>query len=145
MTFQGRGDGHAGWGGFPHEIDFGRGKGVGLVDEIAEGALQVQSFGGEGPGGFDGAGVLGPQGVDAGPVSGCFLPRMRLTSPTQVSESSSVTARSLLLGFSIAYSTRIQSSGVHWVCCWREVIAGSLMESSRGAALFRLLSGEPMV
>ena len=35
-------------------------------------------------------------------VSGSFLPRMRFTSPTQVSESSSVTARSKLLGFSMA-------------------------------------------
>ena len=41
-------------------------------------------------------------------VSGCFLHRMRFTSPTQVSVSSSVAARSLLLGFSIAYSTRSQ-------------------------------------
>jgi hypothetical protein len=36
------------------------------------------------------------------------LPRMRFTSVTQVSESRSVTAGSLLLGFSIAYSTRSQ-------------------------------------
>ena len=42
---------------------------------------------------------------------------------TQASESSSVTTRSLLLGFSIAYSTRSQSSDVRWVCCWREVIS----------------------
>jgi hypothetical protein len=40
-----------------------------------------------------------------------------------VSESSSVTARSLLLGFSMAYSTRSQSSNVRWVWCWREVIS----------------------
>jgi hypothetical protein len=33
---------------------------------------------------------------------------MRFTSPTQVSESRSVAARSLLLGFSMAYSTRSQ-------------------------------------
>ena len=42
---------------------------------------------------------------------------------TQVSESRSVTARSLLLGFSIAYSTRSQSSNVRWVCCWRDVVS----------------------
>jgi hypothetical protein len=40
----------------------------------------------------------------------------------QVSESSSATARSLLLGFAIAHSNRSQSSNVRWVCCWREVI-----------------------
>jgi hypothetical protein len=39
-----------------------------------------------------------------------------------VSESSSVAARSLLLGFSIAYSIRSQSSNVRWVCCWRDVV-----------------------
>ena len=32
-------------------------------------------------------------------VSGSFLPRVRFTSPTQVSETSSATAKSLLLGF----------------------------------------------
>jgi hypothetical protein len=42
----------------------------------------------------------------------------------QVSESSSVTARSLLLGFSMAYSTRSLSSNVRWVCCWRDVVSG---------------------
>ena len=40
----------------------------------------------------------------------------------QVSESSSATVRSLLLGFAIAYSTRSQSSGVRWVCCSRELV-----------------------
>jgi hypothetical protein len=30
---------------------------------------------------------------------------------------------SLLLGFSMPYSTHSQSSNVRWVCCWREVIA----------------------
>jgi len=30
---------------------FGRGKAAGLVDEVAEGALQFQTFGGEGAGG----------------------------------------------------------------------------------------------
>jgi hypothetical protein len=50
----------------PHEGDLGGGEGVGLVDEVAEGALQGQFFGGEGAGGFDGAGVLVPRGVEAG-------------------------------------------------------------------------------
>src|SRR5208337_3886326 len=53
--------------------------------------------------------------------SGCFLPRMRFTSLTQVLESKSVRARSLLLGFSMPYSTRSQSSNVRWICCWRPV------------------------
>jgi hypothetical protein len=48
---------------------------------------------------------------------------MRFTSPTQVPESSSVTARSLSLGFSIAYSTRSRSGNLRCVCCWREVIS----------------------
>jgi len=39
---------------------------VGLVDEVAEGALQGQGFGGEAAGGFEGAGVLVAQGVEAG-------------------------------------------------------------------------------
>ena len=34
---------------------------VGLVDEVAEAALQSQSFGGEGAGGVDGAGVFVPK------------------------------------------------------------------------------------
>jgi len=38
---------------------------VGLVDEVAERALQGQGFGGAGAGGFEGAGVLGPQCVEA--------------------------------------------------------------------------------
>ena len=44
----GRGDGHAGRGGFPHQLDFRRGQGVGLVDEVAEGVLQFETLGGEG-------------------------------------------------------------------------------------------------
>jgi hypothetical protein len=40
-------------GGLPYEGDLRRGQGVGLVDEVAEGALQGQGFGGEGAGGFD--------------------------------------------------------------------------------------------
>ncbi len=61
----------------PHEGDFGGGEGVGLVDEVAEGALRGQGFGGEGtsptfcihnslfilPGT---AGVFVAQGVQAG-------------------------------------------------------------------------------
>ena len=60
-------------------------------------------------------------------VSGCFLPGMLTPSihqsTSRASESSSATARSLLLGFSMAYSTGSQSSNVRWVCCWREVIS----------------------
>ena len=59
-------DGHAGWDGSPYQGELGWGQGAGLVDEVAEGALQGQGFGGEGAGGFDGAGVLVPQGVKAG-------------------------------------------------------------------------------
>jgi hypothetical protein len=50
----------------PHEGDLGGGEGVGLVDEVAEGALKGQGFGGEGAGGGDGAGVLVPQRVEVG-------------------------------------------------------------------------------
>ena len=48
------------------ELPSRRGEGVGLVDEVAERALQVQGFGGEGAGGVDGAGVFVPQRVKAG-------------------------------------------------------------------------------
>jgi hypothetical protein len=49
-----------------------------------------------------------------------ILPVSRVAgSPAQVSESSSVTARSMWLGFSIPYSTRSQSSDLCWICCWR--------------------------
>src|ERR1017187_1674967 len=51
-------DRHAGRGGLPQEINLRRGQGVGLVDEVAEGALQGHSFGDEGAGGLDGAGVF---------------------------------------------------------------------------------------
>ena len=37
-----------------------------MVGEVAEGALQSHGFGGEGEGGFDGAGVLVPQRVKTG-------------------------------------------------------------------------------
>ena len=50
----------------PHQGDLGWGQAVGLVDEVAERALQSQRFGGEGAGGFDGAGVLVTQGLEAG-------------------------------------------------------------------------------
>ena len=49
----------------PHELNLRRGQGVGLVDEVAEGALQGQGFGGEGAGGLDAAGVFVPQRVKA--------------------------------------------------------------------------------
>ena len=63
--------GMLGWGGFPHEFNLRRGQRVGLIDEVAEGTLQVQGFGGEGAGGFGGAGVFVPQRVkaDGGSVS----------------------------------------------------------------------------
>jgi hypothetical protein len=47
----GRRDGHAGWGGLPHEFNLHRGQALGLIDEVAERALQAQNFGGEGEGG----------------------------------------------------------------------------------------------
>jgi len=50
----------------PHELNLRRGQGVGLVDEVAERALQVQGFSGKGAGGGDGAGVLLPQRVQTG-------------------------------------------------------------------------------
>ena len=37
-----------------------------MVDEVAEGTLQGQGFGGEGAGGFNGACVFVAQGVEAG-------------------------------------------------------------------------------
>jgi hypothetical protein len=72
---------------------------------------------------------------------------MRFTSLTQVLESNSVRARSLLLGFSTPYSTRSQSSNVRWVCCWREVISIGLRDvgPSRRSGLLHLLPGQPML
>ena len=59
--------GPPGWaGGLPHQINLCRSQTAGLVDEVAERALQGQGFGGEGAGGFDGAGVFVPQRVEAG-------------------------------------------------------------------------------
>ena len=66
LAHAGIGDGHAERGGFPHESNLGRGQAVGLVCEVAERALQVQGFGGEGAGGLDGAGAFLAQGVEAG-------------------------------------------------------------------------------
>jgi hypothetical protein len=69
----GRREGHAGRGGLPHELYLRWGLAIGLVDEVAEGALQGQGFNGEGAGGFDGAGVFGAQGVDPGGGQRQFL------------------------------------------------------------------------
>lgn len=49
----------------PQEGNLRRGQAVGLIDEIAKDALQGQSLGGEGAGGFDAAGVFVPQRVKA--------------------------------------------------------------------------------
>jgi len=49
----------------PHEINLRRGLGVGPVNEVAQGALQGQGFGGEGAGGGNGAGVFVAQCVKA--------------------------------------------------------------------------------
>ena len=59
------------------------------------------------------------------PIGDFCLTASPTTRPTPIhmSESNSVTPRSMLLGFSIAYSTRSQSSNVVWVCCWRDVIS----------------------
>ena len=49
---------HVGRSAFPHQFNLRRDQAIGLVDEVAEGApLQFQGFGGEGAGGFDGAGA----------------------------------------------------------------------------------------
>jgi hypothetical protein len=45
---RGRRDGPAGRGGLPYQFNLRRGQGAGLVNEVAERALQVQGFGGEG-------------------------------------------------------------------------------------------------
>ena len=59
-------DGHAGRGGFPHQSNLRRGQAVGLVCEVAEGALQFQGLGGEGAGGLESAGAFLAKGVEAG-------------------------------------------------------------------------------
>ena len=61
-----RRDGHAGRGRLPHQGDLGGGEGGGLVDEVAEGALQFQGFGGEGADGLDGVRVFPAQRLKAG-------------------------------------------------------------------------------
>ena len=94
----------------PDEGDFGGGEGVGLVDEVAELPFELEGFGGEGAGGLDGAIVFGPEVFDAGSRERVFLAADAFTSATRVSESSSVRAWSLLVGFSMVYSTRSQSS-----------------------------------
>ena len=50
----------------PHELNLRRSQAVGLADDVAERALQVQGFSGKGAGGGDGAGVLVPQRVQTG-------------------------------------------------------------------------------
>ena len=59
----GRWNGHPGRGGLAHQGDLGWGEDAGLVDKVAEGALQGQGFGGEGAGGGECAGVFVAQGV----------------------------------------------------------------------------------
>src|SRR5437762_3417964 len=49
------------------------GEAVGLVDEVTEFPLQVQGFGGEAAGGFDGAGVFGAQSLNPGGGQRLFL------------------------------------------------------------------------
>ena len=44
-----------------------------MVDEVTERALQVQGFGGEGAGGFDGAGVFVLHNVNSGGGQGQFF------------------------------------------------------------------------
>ena len=131
LAHAGMGDGHAGRGGFPHELNLRRGQGVGLVCEVAEGALQGQGFGGAGAGGCAEKLKLGKQKAEIArrrarrSAAPACLPIFLFLAPffltplvcafrfppsgfsflhsAQVSESSLATARSLLLGFSIAY------------------------------------------
>ena len=58
-----RRNGHPGRGGLPHQGDFGGGEGVGLVDEVAERALQLQGLGGEGAGGLKAEGAGAAKGA----------------------------------------------------------------------------------
>jgi len=44
----------------PHQGNLRRGQAVGLIGEVAEGALQFEGFGGEGAGGGNGSGVFVP-------------------------------------------------------------------------------------
>ena len=50
----------------PHEGNLRRGEAISLVDEVAEGALQVQGFGGEDAGGGDAVGILRAQSLKPG-------------------------------------------------------------------------------
>ena len=59
-----RRDGHPGRGGFPLELKLRRGQAVGLVAEVAEGALLARGFGGEGAGGLVEKLKLGKQKAD---------------------------------------------------------------------------------
>jgi hypothetical protein len=117
----------------PHHGDLGGGEGIGLVDEVAEGALQGQGFGGEGAGGFEGAGVFVAQGVEAGGGQ-----RLLLALQFQVSAFQRY-ALGLLLGFSMPYSTRSQSSKVRRTCCWREV--NSIRCRTKWGGAFSLVTG----
>ncbi len=58
--------GRLGRGGCSRQGDFRWGECVGLVDEVAEGALQGHGFGGEGADGLGGASGFVPRGVKAG-------------------------------------------------------------------------------
>lgn len=57
---------HPRWRGGPHQLHFLGREAVGLVDEVAEGAFEVEGFSGEGAGGFDAVRVFGTQGGEAG-------------------------------------------------------------------------------
>ena len=50
----------------PHQFNLRRGQGVGLVDKVAQGALQFLGFGGAGAGGLESAGAFLAHGVEAG-------------------------------------------------------------------------------
>ena len=66
---------------------------------------------------------------------------------SHASQSRSAKARSLLLGFSIVYSTSSQSSNARWVCCWRKVISMRRRTKWgwRRSVFFPLWSGRPVV
>ena len=64
--YSGLGAGMGMRGGLPHQLNFRRRQGVGLVDEVAEGPLQGRGFGDEGAAGSARAGVFVAQGVRAG-------------------------------------------------------------------------------
>ncbi len=61
-----RGDGHSGWGGVPHELDFGGSQAVGGVDEVAQLAFQCQSLSGQNAGGGERVGVFIAQSLERG-------------------------------------------------------------------------------